>query len=314
MVLSPANKEIVLLAGLVLASILFWLSLQIYLPLLTWSLTPLFWSVTLAFFFIVVLWGLIMILVESNIMAVVAWALTSFTPVLWLTHPTMIGASSILFIFGFIALIRGKNEMQNTLKGSLLRSLRKGIPLTVTCITLTVAVAAYMWSPQKTISIESLVPENLFGKLVVYLEPIISKQVPGFTSHASFAGYMLEQAGRQVKKDPQSFTKEERALIIQESMKQFQDQYHITIRPDDSLSHVLYLGTTNFLKNQLNSQNPALFPILFAAGLFLGLRLIALPVYWLGMLTSILIVRLLVKFGIVEIRAVPVDLIGYSFS
>ena len=125
---------------------------------------------------------------------------------------------------------------------------------------------------------------------------------------------MLEEAAKELKKDPKLFTKEERALVIQGALQQFRDRYMLTVRPEDSLSHVLYLGSIELTKNQLGSADPRFFPILFAVGLFLGLRLLALPVYWLGMLAAILLVRILVKFGIVETRAITVDLIGYTFS
>ncbi|HEY4477488.1 MAG TPA: hypothetical protein VJB56_02565 [Candidatus Paceibacterota bacterium] len=314
MKISPVHKELVVLSGLVFSSFLFWLSIQAYLPLPSWQVTSLFWSALFAFFLLTVFWSFAMVLVESKIMTVVSWALVSFMPVLWVMDPTMIVASAILFVFGFIAHIRGKSEMQSTLNGSLLRSLRKTIPLTVTFLVFAVAVASYIWSGQKTLSLEQLIPESMFTKLVGYIEPIISRQVPGFAKNKTFADYMLEEAAKELKKDPKLFTKEERALVIQGALQQFRDRYMLTVRPEDSLSHVLYLGSIELTKNQLGSADPRFFPILFAVGLFLGLRLLALPVYWLGMLAAILLVRILVKFGIVETRAITVDLIGYTFS
>src|SRR3989344_9051279 len=113
MKISPVHKELIVLAGLVLSSFLFWLSIQAYLPLPSWQVTSLFWSALVAFFLLTIFWSLAMVLVESKIMTVVSWALVSFMPVIWVMDPAIFAASAVLFIFGFISHIRGKNEMQN---------------------------------------------------------------------------------------------------------------------------------------------------------------------------------------------------------
>lgn len=258
------NKELILLCFLVAVGVLTWLSVSTLLPDLAWKSTSVLWSTIVAGFFLAVLWGLSVLLVESNLFIVLAWGLVSFSGVIWFQDALFVLAASVLFVFGVIAYFRTRSEIQNVFNGAMIRPLRKAVPLMVTFFLLAFSVAAYLVTPPEKLAIKNIIPESYFRAVLEYSKPAIQKIDPTFE--------LNEQS-----------------------------------------SHALYIAGTKQMDIFIANYKKYI-PIAYAAGLFLTLRALAPPFYWLAIAVVILLLRFCHRLGIVELRSIPATILTYSFS
>src|SRR3989344_1658828 len=163
-------KEAVVLGLLVLFSVVLWLTLSVLLPKLSWDESALIASAITATVLLFVLWGLTAMVITDGFWVVFAWAIVSFSGLLWFWELPFLIISTLLFLAGVIGFFRARGQIQKTLEGGIARPLRRVLPLTVTAIVAAISVAAYQTAPQSSLDIEAIVPEYLFARILVSLE------------------------------------------------------------------------------------------------------------------------------------------------
>ncbi len=311
--MKPQHKEITLFGLLVFTGVLLWLSLSQFLQEPKWSFDSAAWSALIAGLILLILWSIAILAAERQGLAVLAWAIVSYLPLLWFLEPLMMAAASGVFIFGVLAYFRALREISHTLHGSQVRVLRKAVPFTVTLLAIQTAFAGYLVSPAASLEIEAFLPERVFQKVLEFLEPILQTSLPSFSAHGTFRDYILKEAGRQAKIDPYTLPRPEQDQVVNTAVAKFKEDYGIMLEPDDSLTHILYQAAVELMRRNLNSYGLFL-PIAFSVGFFLIIRLIGLPLYWLAIAVSVFIMRLLLRFDVVKLRVVPTEIQTYAFK
>ncbi len=81
---------------------------------------------------------------------------------------------------------------------------------------------------------------------------------------------------------------------------------------DAATTDSLYAFTVEYIHAQVERYKE-FFPIAFAVGFFFTLRLGGIVLYWLAIGVVAILLRLLQKFGIVELRSIPRNVVVYSF-
>ena len=290
-----------------------WLSTSSLLDQTSWALNASLGSFISALFLVLVFFGMTMILVESTLTFVVAWALAVFAGMLWFQSLVFLAGAVGAFVMGVVGYFRGRYELQNIIKGGLVRPLRKTVPLMATFLFIALATGAYVRAPIKTINAQQIFSETRFLQFLSYAEPFVKRIIPDFSQDITFADYIVEAAARQNHIDSSIIGPADRARIIDAAAKQFEKDYGLRINPDETMGHLTYIGAMTTLTKQVVAYQTFL-PIAFSIGLFAVLRLIALPVYWFGFLITSIIIKALTRAGVVELRAVPVELVAHSFS
>lgn len=303
------SKELVLLTLLLVVSLIFWLSLATLMPNLSWKLTPVLWSAFISVFLLLVVWGLVVTLVESTAVFIFGWALTVYMSLMWFLDPVFIAVASLTFIFGIVGYYRARAELQNTLRGGMVRPLRKTVPLVATMLAACVATGAYLKVPQASLEVEHVIPEAFFEKILSSVEPGLQKIDTSFKKDSTVFQYVIAKGGTEAAK----LNDQQKKQVVEEQVTSAQAERGIAIRPDDRLSHVMYVMGTKFIKDQAAAYR-TIFPLAFAVVLFVTLRLIAWPMYWLALAIIISTLRTFHTFGIIEQRAVPTTIVVYSFS
>lgn len=246
-----------------------------------------------------------MVLVERSLMVVIAWAIISFMPLIWIPKPPLIGAAGIIFVAGIAAYFRARSEMQYYLKGRFTRPIRRALSLSATFLAALIATAAYLWTPSNSIGVREVVPQNYFEKVLVLVAPLIQVGFPEFSADKTFESYVRESIRDN------SLTEEQKEVVIQNARDRYRTEYGLEIDPDDKLSYVLYLSFTDLAERQLGRYEN-FFPVALAVGLFAALRLVMWPLYWAALGLLLLILRLLLRFNVIELRKVPTELILYE--
>lgn len=312
--MSPRFKEFTLLSFLVVVTAVFWLSIMPQFGVPLWSSPSLVWSSLIAASLFILAWGLSIILVESTVTLIIAWAIVSFLPTLWIYNPVFLTAEALFFLFGTVAYFRGRYEMRRSYNGRLFRPLRKSVPLTLTFFIIVMATSAFIVAPAQSIDAESVIPERFFDRGLGYLSPVINKMVPGFDKDKSFEEYIVGLKALELELDPALIPDAERKQVVSNAKTKFEEDYSLIIETtDEKVSHILYGATINLIKKQVASYQ-AFFPVAFSVGIFLFLRLLAIPLVWVGIAIIILLNRLLIRLGVVELRLIPTEIVGYSLS
>ena len=309
--MSPENKELIIALVVVFASLLFWLSLSAALTLPVWNLSPIVWSGILAFFLFMAALALAIILIERSWIFVIAWAISSFAVFLWYQDFSLLIAAVFLFLSGVAGYFRAHGEIKHVIGARLARPLRKAIPLISTFLAILVAAASYVAAPYTSPDLQRILPENIFSTLVGWSEPVISKVLPGFQKDISIGDYIVNLSAADLKKTPESLTTAEHQMLVEQGVENIRQRAGVNIQSGDSLTHILYQIGMHEIENR-SSAYSRLFPIIFAVGFFMLLRLIAWPIDWLAIGSAFFALQLLLRLKVVELRTITVELGAYS--
>ncbi len=257
-------KEAIVCTLICLFGFVLWLSLASLLPKLSWNETALITSAIISTIFLLTLWGVAALAVENGFLITLAWAVMSYSGLIFFWSITFLTAATALFLFGIIGYFRARGQIQKTLEGGVVRPLRRVLPLSTTALAIAIAAAAYVATPPASLDVRAVVPEFLFNRVVGYLEPAIRAAAPD-------------------------------------------------IRIDDRMTHAAYITSVQFLERQAEIYKN-IFPVAYAVGFFATLRLFGIVLYWFAIMLVALLLRILRRFGIIELRAVPATVYAYSFS
>ncbi|MDA1334606.1 MAG: hypothetical protein O2794_01150 [bacterium] len=307
--MKAVHKELVILSSLLLFSLIFWLSLATFLPTASRDSLTLLWSAVISAFVMMVLWSLIVILVESTIPFLIVWALSAYVGVIWFTTPVFIVGATLLFLAGVVGFYRTKSQVQKTLGSGLVRPIRRALPLMVTFFVITIAIAGYVKVPRNALVIKKLVPEYTFTKLLGYMQPTIRAFDGAFKADRTLTEYLKIKTERAIDAD---ITDEQLAILVAESKARTGKLFSITIDENATLSHTMYQAGTAFLQKKFDIYEQ-IIPITIAVSLFFTLRIAGLILSWLAIIIAIMALRLLHRFAIVELRAIPATITAYSF-
>lgn len=307
--MSPRAKESLFLLLLVLVSAVFWISVSVFVPHLSWMPSPFLWSTIAALFLLIILWSMGVILVESGFALAVAWAIASFMGVVFFLNPIFIGASALLYVFGLIGFFRAKGEIQNTLHGRIFRPMRQATPLMVTFLVVTFAVATYLTGPSKNVEVKDIIPEKYFELGLQKGNFVVQNISPGFRSDMTVREYLLSRAGDQITK----LAPAQQDIVLDQLLQDMEKNYGLRISLDEHMGNLLYRMSTSTLERQTRLYK-RFVPAAFAVSLFLTLRFLLIPVMWLAMMIALLLLKFLYRLGIVELRAVPATLTAYTFK
>ena len=106
-------KEAVVLGLLVLFSVVLWLTLSVLLPKLSWDESALIASAITATVLLFVLWGLTAMVITDGFWVVLAWAIVSFSGLLWFWGLPFLIVSTLLFLAGVIGFFRTRGDSKN---------------------------------------------------------------------------------------------------------------------------------------------------------------------------------------------------------
>jgi len=307
--MNHTSKELVILGLLVLFAGIFWLSLSTFLPTLSWTFTPLLVSVFISAFIFTVLWCLSISLIERVSTVLPAWAISSYLGVFFFQSFVFLVLASLLFFFGIVGFVRARSEMRNTLHGGLWRPLRRAIPLTMTFFIAAVSAAAFLKAPPQALTVERIIPESIFTRTLEYAAPAYQTLDPDFSPSITYREYVEKKIRRQ---NP-DLSDAEMDTAVALTIEQRKNLFGGSISANDRFSHTLYIESVNFLKRQIELAKNVL-PLAFAITLFVSLRILAFPFYWLSMAVSIGILRILQRLGIVGLRQIPAQIILYTLS
>lgn len=305
---TPA-KEATLLTLLVLSSGLLWLSISTLLPRLSWDSMNLIWSTIAATIAFLAIWGLSVILVDKIYLILVGWALASYTGVIWYQTHFFIVVATALFCFGILGMFRTKYQMERTLEGGVVRSLRKCLPLTATFLAAAIATAAFTAAPKQSLEVEALIPRWLFDPVIETLDPVIRGIDGTFDSNLLFSDYVAKKASAELDRE---LTANERTLAVRESAKLLRERIGIEPRADQKMGDIIYAVGINFMRAQAG-RFQGVFPIAYAVGFFVTLRFFGIFLYWIAIMIVSMVLRILRRFGIIGVRTIPANVFVYSF-
>lgn len=305
---APA-KEAILLTLFVFSASLLWLSISTLLPRLSWDSMYLIWSTIAATIVFFTLWGLSVILVDKIYVILIGWALASYIGVIWYQTHFFVVVATALFCFGTLGIFRAKYQIQRTLDGSIIKSLRQGLPLTATFLAAAIATAAFIVAPKQSLEMEVLIPRWLFDPILEATDPVIRLAYPTFDSNLTLGEYAAKNASIELGRD---LTVNERSLATQKLANIFKERVGVEPRANQTMGDIMYGVGIQFMRNQALLFE-GVFPIAYAVGFFVTLRLFGVLLYWMAIGIISIILRILRRSGIIGVRTMHASIFVYSF-
>lgn len=237
--------------------------------------------------------------------AAVPYFFTSLTKV-------AIGAIFAHVLLLLLASYRIRKEFVLSLGFSVLKILKGGLPLFFTLSSLTVAIF-YISMITEDNAISSLLPKPAFQATLKGISgPLLP--VLGFPA-ADFEATIDEALTTLLKREFESqkilidkIPRKEITRLIGSQREALSKNLNIHLRGDEKLSDVFYTAVTERLQELLGPYKKYI-PYASAIAFFLAFKTLALPLYYLSLLITFLLIKFMIAFSIIkrEVRTIEVE-------
>lgn len=190
---------------------------------------------------------------------------------------------------------------------SVRKFLQSGMPVFFTAVSLMLASFYFVQVSREPPG--TFLPRSLFDATVPLIEKPLGGILPGFRTNASVDDLLLAfaagQLGDTVRVD--ELPKSQKDALIQESRKALTQQFGITLTGKESVTDVLFKVTNAQLAKFIGPYKQY-FPFLAAAGFFVAVKTLTLPVYWITLLLTTLVIQFLKSAGLLHERVETVQI------
>lgn len=224
----------------------------------------------------------------------------------WLSMGVLLAAMlSILSWFQ----IRRSEEV--TMSFSVVKGLRSGLPLFFTSLALLGSL--FFYEEQKKQDIVEFIPRQAFNIFFPYFAGALGQgeatASPDDTIDELIARLVVEEAGTALGTNsvPPSYLE----AFVRAQREAFSKQFGIELRGDEKVGDVFYL-VANKKANEIAGPYIDYLPIAFSVGIFFALKALSLPISWLAIAISSLIVWIMRKSGILQEVTQSVTITSYT--
>lgn len=196
---------------------------------------------------------------------------------------------------------------------SIWKTLRAGMPLLFTGISLVIAAFAYQ---HETGASPRLIPKPVFDiiaprALQLAAEPL---GLEGIDLNSAVDDAIVAQFSRntETRAAINSMSAAERKNFIREARTELAKRFGLDLRGDELVRDVLY-DSVNSKANEIFSGYREYIPLIAAAGIFFAVRALAIPLYALAILVCYVLTMAAKGAGLLQIKTSTVELTRYSF-
>lgn len=199
------------------------------------------------------------------------------------------------------------NEFKDSHSFSVRKIFKSGLPVFFTALVLLLTI--FYFSSVADRHDQVLLPKAMFDVLIQLFKQPLQSAIPWFRAGESLDQTILDFAARQsgimdVSKIPVSA----RAELISEGVKALEAQLGVHFTGKETSEEVLY-KTANVQVEKLLGSYKQYTPFIAAAGFFLAVKTLTIPIYWVTLLLVFIVVRLLEMLGILkkEVETIQVE-------
>lgn len=176
---------------------------------------------------------------------------------------------------------------------------RGGLPVFFSAVALTLAVfyfAAVSGAPG-----HAILPKALFDAAIPLVEQPLQNFLPGFRRDATVDELLLAFAVRQagVGADIKNLSAAEKQALVGEGRVALSRELGVELTGRERGGDLIY-RTANAQIEKLAGPYRAYLPFIAAAGFFIAIKALTVPVYWVSLILLFAVVKLLLKIGVLE--------------
>lgn len=223
---------------------------------------------------------------------------------------TAVAALAVSALFAFSATYRIQQEISLSFGFNFSKTFWAGLPLYLTVASLTVTVY-YFGTLNQENAVSSLFPKSA---LVLVLNNF-SRQIqsltglPEFSANSTVDQLLVAQLKSQLKSQGLSIaqlSQTEIAETVARERTEIGKQYNVTLKGNERIADVFYKTVTEKIQDLLGPYNKFL-PFISALAFFFAFKALTIPLYYLALVLAYLLLKLMIKLGLVHKEMVKVE-------
>lgn len=257
------------------------------------------------------LFSLVGIFIRQKALAYAFPVLSILIPFFFLTvTPTVFGASIIAGLLTAYAVYRMRKEFDYSLGFSVSKIARAGLPVYFSVVALLVATF-YLSGLNKERALSAFVPRPL---IEFFLEKMSGKNglfsdVPPVDAQTTVDELIVKMAERELKAkgiSVSSLPPGELSNLIAIQRDNLSAQFDVTLKGDEKIGEAFYAAITAKVEDFFGPYRDFL-PVAAAIIFFLAFKAFTWPLYFLAMLLTYALIKLLVLMGVVRKEKVTIE-------
>ena len=255
-----------------------------------------------------ILFALSALFIRYHLVRIATAVIAHVSGYLLIPFTATIGVAAVFSgIGGWIAVQDIAKEETASQTFSMRKILKSGMPLFFTALALLFSVFYYSFAINH--SSQGILPKSLFNAAVPYMEKPIQGFLPGYRNNATVDDLLLAFATQQFGSsvDIKTLTPAEKAALLAQGREALRAQFGIKLTGKEKASDVLS-QVTNSQIEKFAGANKQYLPIAAAIGFFIAIKALTLPVFWITLILTGLMVQLMLKVGIVKREKVMVEI------
>ncbi len=185
---------------------------------------------------------------------------------------------------------------------------RGGLPVFFTAVALTLAV--FYFTAVSGAATQSILPKALFDAAIPLIEQPLQNFLPGFRRDATVDELLLAfaawQGGPDI--DVRKLSAAERAQFLRENRGALAQELGVELTGEERGGDLIY-RVANTQIEKLAGPYRAYLPFLAAAGFFIAIKMLTLPVYWISLILLFAMVKLMLKAGLLTEKVETIEVV-----
>ncbi len=222
----------------------------------------------------------------------------------------ILGGLGLSMLGGWYAASVISAEERASSKFSVRKILRGGLPVFFTSVALLLAILYFSSIRGEQ---RALFPRSLFDAAIPFLEQPLQAILPGFRRTASVDELLLALTAQQLGEtiDVSGFPPASREALLEQGRKTLSVEFGVNLTGKEKMTDVLYRVTNSQIAKFLGPYQSYL-PIIAAAGFFVAVKALTLPVYWITLILVFGVVKLLVATGLLKQRTETIQVTKFT--
>lgn len=220
-----------------------------------------------------------------------------FVPVENQTYFWLVVAASAVALFGANQIRREAGESAHFRTRKILK---EGLPIFFTGFA--VLLAAISYSAGIYENTVEILPRPLYDRLLPYFQASIEKLAPGFRPELTVDEYLLEGSQKTASENGIKFDalpSGERKEIIANARKALGENLGVKLTGSEKLGDLMF-RSINDKAAEFAKPYQRYLPFAAAFGVFVTVKTLTLPIYWLILLIMFFVVKLLIALGFIK--------------
>ncbi len=188
---------------------------------------------------------------------------------------------------------------------------RGGLPVFFSAVTLTLAV--FYFTAVSGASGHAILPKALFDAAIPLVEQPLQNFLPGFRRDATVDELLLAFASRQLggEVDIRTLPLAERSDLLAQGRQALSQELGVELTGNERGGDVIYRAA-NAQIERIAGPYQRYLPFLAAAGFFIAIKALTVPVYWISLILLFAVVKFLLKMGLLTEKVETIEVVRIS--